>query len=205
MLEFLQWVFLFALGGAVGWLVRERQTASIPEWLLDLREEDLVTHADLDRYHLRVVQLSQTQKDLIQTRTAEAFARLERIENQRGGSGAKVPPCNTPLPEGGLFESPPNVAPVIESFQNPLFPEADDEDREEEPQTCAPTVEETSPTKSVEETVPLESLPPLEQVVRLSGEGRSVEEIAQNLRMGRQEVQLLLQMAKRRSNLHAGV
>lgn len=147
-----------------------------PEWLAGLDEEDMVRQADLDQYHHRVVQLSHAQRDLLTKRIENLEGRLREFERQAASfpsSPVKLDIGETPTP---LLDRAPDPTVVCESIA-------------EEPAAQPPPnpVSQAGPTDPFDSTA---------RVLHLWREGRPVDEIARDLRMGRQEVQLLIEMSR---------
>lgn len=147
-----------------------------PEWLAGIDEEDLVRQADLDQYHHRVVQLSHAQRDLLTKRIEDLEDRLREFEKPAGPS-----------------PSLPARVEIGESSSAPL-------DRTPHPTDSRDSIAEEPaaqpPGESVSQEVPTDPFDSTARVLQLWREGRPVDEIARDLRMGRQEVQLLIEMSR---------
>lgn len=176
MLEILQWLLLLGLGVCAGWFWRDRSLNRPPDWLAGIDEEDLVRQADLDQYHHRVVQLSHAQRDLLTKRIEDLEGRLREFERP----AASFPSSPVKLDIG---ETP---APLLDRAPDP-------------PVACESTAETPAaqPTpEPVSQEAPTDPFDSTARVLRLWREGRPVDEIARDLRMGRQEVQLLIEMSR---------
>jgi hypothetical protein len=168
MLEFIQWVILFLLGAAVGYLVRSQRHPDLPAWVRDIDPDELVTKAELDQYHHQVIQMSQAQRDLIQAR----FEELARVP------AAEVHPEPIPVP----------APPSVKAFVDPGISMV-----EELPAIAIPAIQEGALSD------------PASKAIALFLEGRTIDQIAQELRIGRQEAQLLIRMGRPQSRPLAGV
>ena len=122
MFEILQWIFLLGLGGIVGWFWKERSHHSAaPSWMTEIEEGDWVTQADLDQYHLRVVQLSHAQRDLLLRKIEVLENRMkvapDRIEPIRADSSRDldtprvIPPIPVVVATARVSEATPLVTP----------------------------------------------------------------------------------------------
>ena len=156
---------------------------------METDEEDLVRQADLDQYHHRVVQLSHAQRDLLQKKIEQLETRIREIES------AKPNPHSTPS-DRGFLESPLTPSPSIMSSDL----EHSREKQVETPVLISPH-SETDSTEIESSTVepsgsPSEMNDSTERVMQMWQSGKSAEEIARELRMGRQEVQLLIEMSR---------
>lgn len=187
MLDFLHWTLTLALALAAGCLWRELRARRPPEWLLDLDQEDLVTRAELEQFHLRVVQLSRTQRDLLQAKLEETFRMTPRDPEQESAHCPSEPPV--PLPQTpGSHQDPPSQT----SVSAPILPSVG----------LAP---DPSPATCFEVEESMEALgDPTTRALSLFREGKTIDQIAQELRIGRQEAQLLIRMAHRKAATLAG-
>jgi hypothetical protein len=191
MLELIQWLVLSVLAGAVGWMFRQNRMNRPPAWLRDLDSEEMVTQRDLDQYHLRVIQMSQAQRELMQ-------AKFEEIERSRPISPVahlapeplhsapveSIPPAETaPIPTGGF----PPAQPCLQAEDEGLSSEHEEMASATPP---APVIDGGDPSG---------------RAIALFREGKSIDQIAQELRIGRQEAQLLIRMAHHKSPFLAGV
>ena len=55
----------------MAFLWRERHENQVPPWLRDLQQDDWITRAELDQYHLQIIQMSQAQRELKNARFQE--------------------------------------------------------------------------------------------------------------------------------------
>ncbi len=195
MLEIIQWTLLVLLGGMVGWLWKSRSVKESPDWVSGIDEDDLVMQNDLDQYHHRVVQLSHAQRDLLLKKIATLETRLKKVQSP-------------PMVRGPL----PSQEPIIEKPLDPPGKELDLGGMDQGPETPAmqplvKTVSEVTKTLAADLTVPLEkeievysdashTVDPTERILQLWRDGQTAEQIARELRMGRQEVQLLIEMSR---------
>jgi hypothetical protein len=198
-MELIQWLIILCLAGWIAWLHRGRQEIKSLSWLKDLQSDDLVTRSDLDQYHLRVIQMSQAQRDHLNTRLDE----ITRIQDLTG-SNARIPPPN--LSESLNFPYP--SLPVVEVNEDPPYVGIE---------TGAGSYESLSANKVTAATLgglteeikgvgsgeschqtpivtPLLDTP--SRTISLFQAGKSIDQIAQEMRIGRQEVQLLIRMAQ---------
>lgn len=195
MLELLQWIVIVLMGVALGVLLKERHEARLPHWLKDLQQEDLVSRSEFDQYHHRVIQMSQVQKDYFHLRIEELS------QSMAAGTPSQPPIVNEEImPEPPREERPVSSRSVSESAQGTL------------PVEVAMEWETESPGGSREislQPATLDILPdemdPAKRAIDLFREGKTIEQIAQELRIGRQEAQLLIRMAQFKSPFLAGV
>lgn len=181
---------MVVLGVAVAFLWKERHDNRIPPWILDLQQDDWVTRAELDQYHLRVIQMSQAQRELINTR----FNELSKP------SGHPLHTMDTPLDSTAAVEvavpPPPEPEPVpatlTASITEDVLPEA------------SSPVEDNPPPSPAMDSEPLGQDAP-SRAISLFREGKTIDQIAQELRIGKQEAQLLIRMAQHRPSSLAGV
>lgn len=155
-----------------------------PEWLAGLDEEDMVRQADLDQYHHRVVQLSHAQRDLLTKRIETIEVRLREIETP-----ASQPPARPVI----LPPSPSSVTDEVET------PAAQENSVRVPPSDVQPDMEAAvaqATSDPAPQEAPSDPFDSTARVLQLWREGRPVDEIARDLRMGRQEVQLLIEMSR---------
>ncbi|MBK7497247.1 MAG: hypothetical protein IPI28_18295 [Candidatus Omnitrophica bacterium] len=195
MLELVTWTSRGLLGGALGWLLRERHDSRLPCWLRDLQQEDLVSRSEFDQYHHRVIQMSQVQKDYFHSKIEELLQSL-KSEN---------------APEPPLEEQMEQQAPI------PLAQPAPTERHPESKQESIPppAAEEWEVEPAVENDIrclrsgngdaPPGEIDPARRAIELYREGKTIDQIAQEMRIGRQEAQLLIRMAQFKSPFLAGV
>ena len=187
MIEIANASILSLLVGAVVFLLidRRRINASLEE----KDREGIVTQAELDSYHHRVVQLYQTQRDWSRGKFEEADHRLRRLEKasrEEPMEGIAPPPVSDPKPVD-------ETDPAFEIPRCEILPSA-------EPSLPSTSTPDQRPFEAVSETVgETESFATAEEkVLKAWTSGLSIDQIAQELRMGRQEVQLLIQVSRRR-------
>ncbi|MCA9432975.1 MAG: hypothetical protein KC940_20830 [Candidatus Omnitrophica bacterium] len=200
MLEIIQWIAVGLLGGCVGWLWRDRLLHRSPAWLREVAEEDLVRQSDLDQYHHRVVQLSHTQRDLLLKKIESLDTRLAQLQKQRAGdepsllssNRSQAPNKSAPEPSPNIKE-PMTPAPSMEPLRMAeTAPEVEEPVVEETVETEEETMSVFEPVSDQDQT----SFDPTSRVLRMWNDGKRAEEIARELRMGRQEVQLLIEMSR---------
>ncbi len=189
MLDFLHWILTLVLAVVAGLLWRELRAKRLPQWLLELDQEDLVTREELDHFHLRVVQLSRTQRDLLQAQLEETF---RARSNETGEAEFSVS-------EGGLDAL--GSAPII-----PAQAAAEAVLSAPLPSPSEPSPGSVPDTISDPEGEPAwgSASDPTTRALNLFRAGRTIEQIAQELRIGRQEAQLLIRMAHRKVATLAG-
>ncbi len=175
---------MLVLGAAVAYLWKERRENRVPPWILDLQQDDWVTRAELDQYHLRVIQMSQAQRELINTRFNELSKPL----------AAEAPP-----------EVPPAfVEEVVQQQREPTPPAPEVVIEEENLPAHSPGVEVDQLQSPIAESEPIGQDAP-SRALFLFREGKTIDQIAQELRIGKQEAQLLIRMAQHRPSSLAGV
>ena len=213
MLELLQWILLIFLGIGIGWLLWRRREERLPEWIHEFSREEFVTRSELDRYHHRVIQLCQTNRDLIHTR-------FEEISQRLGASGSCREDVSSRSVEQHHTEEVPFETIPQKEIADALFMGTASSEIPS-PEAKTPPPEPVPPQECAIEEVPLpEDNPsptgdpvvrgdvgsnPASDVIRSWQEGMSVDQIARELRMGRQEVQLLIQMSRRSPASRIGV
>ena len=212
--ELLQWLILIVLGVAIGALSRRRGGDRLPEWLRDASQDEFVTQSELDRYHHRVLHLFQTQRELVE-------AKIDGLAKPRKGLGtaARGDATRGSEPESTRQQTPEPVpdeesrASDSEKGAPPAeIPSAEEMDAaHQEPSPAWGRVLQDEPTKEVSFQARPPCPPQVEspssatRVLSMWTEGRSIDEIARELRMGRQEVQLLVEMSRRRPFIPSGV
>jgi len=188
-LELIQWILVLALGGVVAFLWKDRRENRVPPWLRDMQQDDWVTRAQLDQYHLHVIQMSQAQRELINARFDELSK--HSLEPGDAQSTSVIPPAFT---DETVTQE---ITPAIAAPSAPAV----------EP----PAAQPSSPLGAggcqpfpVSENEPL-GLDAPSRAISLFHEGKSIDQIAQELRIGRQEAQLLIRMAQHKPPSLAGV
>lgn len=195
MLELLQWIVIVLMGVALGVLLKERHEARLPHWLKDLQQEDLVSRSEFDQYHHRVIQMSQVQKDYFHLRIEELS------QSMAAGTPSQLPIVNEVImPEPPREERPVSSRSVSESAQSTLPVEVAMEWETEAPGGSR----EISLQPATLDILP-DEMDPAKRAIDLFREGKTIEQIAQELRIGRQEAQLLIRMAQFKSPFLAGV
>lgn len=181
MFEFIQSIAIVMLSGVVIWLWKSRPNFAVPGWLTETDEDDLVKQADLDQYHHRVVQLSHVQRDLLLKKIESLEGRIREFES----SGKSWDPItDSPPPPVTKSEAPrPRATEISEKV---LDPAGGDSEVTEAVFTEEDVFRSDSPIAG----------DPSVRVLRLWREGKPSDEIAKELRMGRQEVQLLIEMSR---------
>lgn len=228
-MESLQWIVLLAMGGLLGYFWRRRREERVPAWLLRLHEEELVTRDMLDRYHHRVLQISQLQKDLIHSKSEELQKNIDALSRQLqtvATSPAYHPVTNTqpePNPSPPAQERLEHVAVEPPQFQETFVPDLTPPEvfAPSKPSAHSKVVAPPIPPSNYGQTsmakglqallesgeeaaapVPVDApgcTPDLPgQAWQLWLDGCDQDQIAQKLRIGRQEVQLLIRMFKQR-------
>ena len=193
MLEIANILILGLLSAAGVWLVYDRRR--LRRSIEDYNREDLVDRTELDSYHHRVVQLYQTQRDWCRGKFEESDHRLGALEDKSRVDRVELAPSSNPRGEP--------------SQRKEGIPE-------EDPSATEGTVEleriSLQPTGKAIPNPPIETAPETEsfssaeeKVLEAWAAGGSIDEIAQELRMGRQEVQLLIQVSRKRPMGHLGV
>jgi len=204
MLELLQWLAILLLGVLVGLFFKNRQEDRLPRWLRDICEDDIVTQSDLDRYHHRVVQLAQTQRELIDARTDEILHRVEILE-KAGKAPVETAPMDARLEEPPR-DTAPSGLPNGEGFPPPEVCLGVEKDPSPALETVAPDPWEPESPEASPEAFDRDKPEGdrFNRVMRAWDEGLSVDRIARDLRMGRQEVQLLIQMGRSKTATRHG-
>jgi hypothetical protein len=177
MVDVLQWLMIALLTGLVGWLLYDRYYHRIPDWLQELDRDDILSRSELDQYHLYVIQTAQTQREMIESRLAQYQQKSMRMDE-------------SPLPVIEREESIPISDGASETIPFPLSPP----ENFSNPTPLPDLLVVNLPDLGVD---PL-SLDPANRALLLWNEGRNYDQIAQELRIGRQEAQLLIRMAQRR-------
>lgn len=185
MLQILNVIVLLALIGAVLYLLYDRRKTRAA--FEELGRGEMVTQAELDSYHHRVVHLYQTQRDWCRGRFEETEHRIRSLENWSKAEPAKPPPSVPDPKPSAETEAPIQTSPIenlstAETLAPPLSPP--------KPVNPPPMIEAAPEPDSFDAAE--------EKVWKAWESGRSIDQIAQDLRMGRQEVQLLIQVSRRR-------
>lgn len=194
MIELLQWILIIVLASAVVYLYRDIRRRTIPDWLGEMDSEDLLTRADFDQYHHRVIQISHVQRDLVQAKIDE----LTRSISQP--TTPSMTP--TPAPKGGT-----EVGPIEMKSEAPFVNGRDHLEREKPMPLFAETVTSVSAPAACEPapSPAYEDFDPASRAMGLFRDGLNIDQIAQELRIGRQEAQLLIRMARHKNTLSMGV
>ena len=169
-------------------LWKERRENRVPPWIRDFQQDDWITRDEFDQYHLHVIQMSQAQRELLNTRLDEISKQTESHVETREA----FPILADTLKE--VVPSQPEVEPAAQD------PEKVNQTKPGEP----PPKEETGQTSPEGGNEPLGMDAP-SRAISLFREGRTIDQIAQELRIGRQEAQLLIRMAQHRPSSLAGV
>lgn len=192
MLQILNLITLLALSAAVLflWYDRRKTRAAIEE----AERGDVVTQAELDSYHHRVVHLYQTQRDWCRGKFEETDYRIRSLENSPERGRTQSSPSNPAAvssnePESKPLNSFPENGPTVEPPEENFAP--------------APSPEPEPLGESEPSSASFDSAE--EKVWKAWESGRSIDQIAQELRMGRQEVQLLIQVSRHRPAGQVGV
>lgn len=172
----------------MAFLWKERRENRVPPWIRDYQQDDWITRDEFDQYHLHVIQMSQAQRELLNTRLDEISKQMENHEDTR-----VVLPVPTDL-INELVPPQPEVEPAVQDLEKV------NQTKPEEP----PPMDESGQTSLEVGHEPLGVDAP-SRAISLFREGRTIDQIAQELRIGRQEAQLLIRMAQHRPSSLAGV
>lgn len=172
----------------MAFLWKERRENRIPPWVRDFQQDDWITRAEFDQYHLHVIQMSQAQRELLNSRLDEISKKTNHHEDSQGvlqvcadsmGESVAVQSGVDPTAQA-ISEADPAMTPVISPAEG----------------------SDGSHSEPGEEILGADAP---SRAISLFREGKTIDQIAQELRIGRQEAQLLIRMAQHRPSSLAGV